>query len=998
MNTKHNPLLKIFVSIIIPALILFLPLFSTTKDYAAKIKNFEELEKAIKKTREQLELNPEDADILCQLAKLMLMGGKYEAQQYLQRALEIESNHIESLLTLSELYRKQYRFEEGEKVLAKASDLAPEQLSVRLLQAKFAIDKMDFLAAETIYQDLLKKYPDSAEVMYGMANLLYWLNRFDESERFINKCLRVDPEFASAYTLYSRIHRIRQNNKEWKETGWKAVKLDAFDGNARASLASILVKSEGKLQEGYEQAKIALKLDPYSSAAHSYLGSGGTIVNYEEKEPHGDREIVEQIEKLLRKGDEYLLKGNYSEADKTFTEVLSLDPQNITAMIGKGTLDYHQKEFETALKWFFRVLDINPDYGLAHYGISSVLKQIKNKFNIKLAEIEKKFTRMKAPEAPYLRDVFINFDQIDPELQKIIRLSVASLSNYLKALKIAGATFYLIPFHKLLWQSPHHAHMKGKRTFDLRLWDDVKGLGGFHALTGAEWERDVKFLRFNVVTHEFTHQVHSILTKEQRKEIKRLFLKAKKGRRTLDYYADFNEWEYLAQGVEAYASEEKLADQKNTMGHTRQELLAKDPELYHFIENLNRRESYLENEIKAYIQKGGTILGKGNTTEAIKVYRECLGIYGSHAEVLNALGNAYRLQGKYDKAIKMHEQATREFPDNVSGYIGLAYDYFFIERDNLKAIELLKTIEKKHSDSFELLVQLGQLYYYAGDIDKMEQSLQQALNLDPSPDPYSSLKPYYQMAGGLLAKEDYAGAEKNLTFSLEEFDRNNPQAWAELAYIFLKTGREQEGEKHLNLALTLNQKLPLVKEIKATFLTHQGNTQDAQHILEKILEEYPRRIEARIQLAELSKESEPEKAEKLLADGLKLTSAKEPVQFVYKDREFQPRGLFEQTTVSRLYTCYADLLEEQGRIEEAIGHHKKALKLFKYSYNSAVALVRLYKQTGKLEDTRKTFEELKNTNPPAMYLQECEKLLKDEQSPEDTPSQGEFVYLEQSLS
>ena len=68
------------------------------------------------------------------------------------------------------------------------------------------------------------------------------------------------------------------------------------------------------------------------------------------------------------------------------------------------------------------------------------------------AEIEKKFALMDVPEPSYLRDVFINYGKADSELQKIIRLSVAPLSNYLAILKIAGATFYLIPFHKFLWQ------------------------------------------------------------------------------------------------------------------------------------------------------------------------------------------------------------------------------------------------------------------------------------------------------------------------------------------------------------------------------------------------------------------------------------------------------------------------------------------------------------------------------------------------------------------
>ena len=55
----------------------------------------------------------------------------------------------------------------------------------------------------------------------------------------------------------------------------------------------------------------------------------------------------------------------------------------------------------------------------------------------------------------------------------------------------------------------------------------------------------VKYLRCNILTHEFTHQVHSLLPQDLKDEILGLYLEAKKNRRTLDWYADSNEREYL---------------------------------------------------------------------------------------------------------------------------------------------------------------------------------------------------------------------------------------------------------------------------------------------------------------------------------------------------------------------------------------------------------------------------------------------------------------------
>jgi len=213
------------------------------------------------------------------------------------------------------------------------------------------------------------------------------------------------------------------------------------------------------MEEGYEQTKIALKINPYSYFGHLFLGTGWTPKYYKEQNIEGDEETVKQIKELLKEGDEHLLNQEFNKADVAFSKILELVPSNITALIGKGTLNYHQKKYNDALRWFFKVLDINPDCGLAHHGVC----------------------------------------------QSLLRL---------------------------------------------------------------------------------------------------------KERKTLDFYADSNEWEYFAVGVEAYVSDEKLADQKLAYGHTRRELLERDPDLYDFIESLSQQESYLESEILAVIRKGQSLRGE----------------------------------------------------------------------------------------------------------------------------------------------------------------------------------------------------------------------------------------------------------------------------------------------------------------------------------------------------------------------------------------------------
>jgi tetratricopeptide (TPR) repeat protein len=554
--------------------------------------SFEDLDKAIYQARDQVKKTPGEASLYVELGRLLMKSGRQdEAGESLRTALELAPSSIEAHIQLARLYRVEYRFDEFKAALTKAESLDPKNEEARLQEAGYAVDRMDFAAAESAYQKISAGNAGSAPALYGLAEVAYWRNRFDDSTACIRRCLAVDPMFGKAYVLRSLIHRIRQENELWKEDGRKAVEVAPLDDEARANLSNILMRGEKKLEEGYAQAKLALRLNPLCPAAHGYIGNGWTAAKYGAEKIEGAPEVIGRAKDLLKQGSDFLISRDLDKVDSAYDEVLKLAPNNLRALIGKGTASYHRGRFLESLAWFRKALSVDPDYGLAHYGVAQSLLRLKDAINVKLAGIEKRFSAEDAPEPPYLKDVFINYSRLDPDLQKIIRKSVKPLRAFLKTAKDKGATFYITPFHFIQSEAPGMADIKGERTFDGRLWDDVKGLGGLHALSGEDWERDVRNLRYNVVSHEFTHQVHGLMPKPLVDEVKRLFQKAKERRLTLDFYADFNEFEYLATGVEAYVSEEKLPDQKVAYGHTRRELQARDPDLYRFIERFDKQDS-----------------------------------------------------------------------------------------------------------------------------------------------------------------------------------------------------------------------------------------------------------------------------------------------------------------------------------------------------------------------------------------------------------------------
>ena len=555
------------------------------------IRSFDDLDKAIAGARNAIKADPDKASGFAFLGRLLTMKGAHlEAGKELEKALSLEPENLYALISLVRLYRVEHRFELEKAVLARALVAGPNEPEVALLAATFELDRMDFDKAAAGFQAIVDGDPRSAAGLCGLAETAYWQNRFVESEESIRKCLAVDPGYGRAYLLQSLIHRSRQENEEWKAAGRKAVDAWPLNDEIRANLGNILMRGEKKLEEGWEQFQIALRINPLCFTAHNYIGNGWTSKTYGPEKTEGLSETEQKVKALLTAGSAALIGRRLDEADRAFKEALALAPGTIRAVIGLGAAEYHRRRYDRSLEHFRRALEINPDYGLAHYGVAQSLLRLRDGINVKLAGLPPAPQDDGAAEPSGLRDVFTNYGELEPGLQAIIRASVKPLRSFLRTAKEKGAAFYITPFHLIQSEAPGMSGIRDKRTFDGRLWDDVKGLGGIRAMSGEDWQSDVRNLRFNVVSHEFAHQVHGLVSPELRDEIKALFLKAKEQRLTLDFYADFNEFEYFATGVEAYVSEDKLADQKITYGHTRRELMDKDPDLYKLIERLDKKD------------------------------------------------------------------------------------------------------------------------------------------------------------------------------------------------------------------------------------------------------------------------------------------------------------------------------------------------------------------------------------------------------------------------
>ncbi|MGE3171936.1 MAG: tetratricopeptide repeat protein [Planctomycetota bacterium] len=183
------------------------------------------------------------------------------------------------------------------------------------------------------------------------------------------------------------------------------------------------------------------------------------------------------------------------------------------------------------------------------------------------------------------------YRELDGDRRAVVDRAMALFGSRLQKLLVIGGRHDLLLETERTTDADARASLRGRRTFDGRVWDDVRGIGGLKAATGIEALDEAAQFGFDTLVHEIAHQVHYFgLRPVDRARITALYRKAIREGRCLDYYAATNEAEYFGQGVEAFASLCKRPGGETTHGHTRFELYRTDPELHDFIQGIVDRD------------------------------------------------------------------------------------------------------------------------------------------------------------------------------------------------------------------------------------------------------------------------------------------------------------------------------------------------------------------------------------------------------------------------
>lgn len=476
-----------------------------------------------------------------------------------------------------------------------------------------------------------------------------------------------------------------------------ALALRPLDADLLLGVADVWIRL-GRTAEAVEAAELAVRLAPCHEAAHYLLGNGYTRRTYRELEA-ADPEAFERAEDLVRRGAEAWSTGDFKAARRLFTDALAHCP----------------------------------DHGRAHNGLAKTLESQRLALSVYRRRDAARFAGAAEPKIPGLAELVLDWDRLAPRHRKRVALSAAPWGSYLPVLLDAGATLYIKPLHQRLSETPGQHLLRDQRIdYDARLWDDVRGCGGYHTVTGVEDVERTIWNGYDTVLHELTHLVHQLLPSDAARRIDALYRKRKArdaahGDGFLSRYAGESAWEYLAEGANAWGSPRR--DRWDNREIVRERLEERDPELVDLLRELIEEAPLDGPRAMAWAARGDDRLRHGEIDEALEAYARAQDLAPRDDGVAAARVFALCAAGRVDEALVLADEAFAARPESAA-VVGARADALRLAGHGLDAaiVHLRAALpEVREDERHRVCLHLGGALWTLGDADGARRAYEEAL-------------------------------------------------------------------------------------------------------------------------------------------------------------------------------------------------------------------------------------------------------------------------------
>jgi len=503
-----------------------------------------------------------------------------DAEAAFHGAAAHESTSVEANLGLAGIARSRLDYSQALGFLRKIPDAHRNSSRVLAEYGMVYVAAEDPKRARQYFEQALQVSASDAAAAIGFACVELLEGDCDRAEATLRSLLAEDPDNSAARSLLARVLLENNRNAESSVEARHALALDAF--NVEALYALAYAKSiEHNAPEARSLARRAVSLDPFHIAARRMLSQ------YVDGQAGYNQSVTAEARACCDRGRRLKDAGERTKAVAELEAALRIEPRYYRAMIALGDVWLRDGDYDRAAGIARLAVWCDPDGTLGHLELCWAYRGIHERARreIGAADSSESLANRPAPSAyAATGEIFPDYPGLNKRQQSVIDAAVGPLVSFLPTLARKQARHYLLAYDQRPADLRGFADVVGDKTFDGRYYDSLRGVGGRVAVSGIEYLEQAARGGFNTIAHEFAHQVHiAAMASRDVAAIHQLYEEACREKRTLDHYASANEYEYFAQGYEAFISERKRPSFGITGRHTRNELAMRDPRLYKFL-------------------------------------------------------------------------------------------------------------------------------------------------------------------------------------------------------------------------------------------------------------------------------------------------------------------------------------------------------------------------------------------------------------------------------
>lgn len=469
----------------------------------------------------------------------------------------------------------------------------PKNETAIVLKAFLEIQAWRLPEAAALCEQALKvRSSEKLWLMLGRARLLQ--KNYKEALRIAKKMIQEHPKSAGAYLLEADVYFWDQQPDLAEAPLKKSLEIDPYNADARFSYGYAIWRrvDARQLNAMAAQWELALAINPLHFQTHWHWGNGHTNLTYADYAEKDD----DVVRKALEKADDQVRQNKVQDAIQTTRAVEKQYPASVLPGMHRASIYYiafdmdRKARLDSAERIFRAILSRKKHYGPAHNGLSAVIKSKRIPYLAVYDSISNQLNTTKITDMVNFQKVFPDVSYYPGETVKAMAWNqLFTAVVYFPFLSKQDNAFRIPPLHNDLAITMNSPSFRYMTTFDNRQWMDIRGVGSGAA--AIEYVERGAFLERNVILHEYVHLFHGrVLTDAENRKIRSLYYQAMKEKRTLDYYSQNNESEYLAQTYPAYFEPVKVHPLDFKSMNTTSDLKTKDPEMYRFLDGLVKKE------------------------------------------------------------------------------------------------------------------------------------------------------------------------------------------------------------------------------------------------------------------------------------------------------------------------------------------------------------------------------------------------------------------------